>query len=414
MEAFKKILIGMMIVALLVAAFFGIWYFFFRSGSPVVPNSNTTTIKNTQSFGTGQKNTGETPLTNQPIDTSAATPDQKIFKIADGPIITAIFIQTKNPTTTLARYVKQDSGHVFDIPVNIPGAISRVVSNTTIPGIATGLWLSTGSSTILQYEENKVIKTLSLGFTPPKVGSSTAPYSQIHFFPNNITDIAASPDGRFVAYLLAVPGGSVGFVSNPDGSGAKKLFSMPFSQLLLSWPSANMLLVQTKEAAGVPGMAFAVSTRGVITPLVYGLGLSAAANVTFSKVVYQATPQGRSLRQTYIHDVQRGKDSVLPFNPLPEKCVWSRTASSTMYCAAPLEATPSNYLDSWHQGVTNYADSLLAFDVRTNVTSLLAQPGGVQGGVSGEIAQMALSPDGQYALFITRGDRTLWGVHIGH
>ncbi len=413
MEATKKILVGMSMVALIVFGFFALWYVFFRSPNTTTSTPGSTTIKNSQSFTTGTTQTGETPISTQPIDSTGINPEQKIFKIADGPVIAATFIQFSNPTTTLIRYTKQDSGHVFDIPVNVQGAIARVVSNTTIPGLATGLWLSGGRGTIVQYEENHVIKSVVLGF--PSGNSVTATTSvSVNFLPNNIVGVAASPDGKFIAYLVPVSTGVTGYIANTNGTNAKQLFSIPFSQVLLSWPSQKTLLVQTKEASDVPGIAFSVSTKGSISPLLFAKSLSATANGTFSKVVYQSTQSADELRQTFVHDVKNGKDELLPFNPFPEKCIWSETVTTSMYCAAPLASTPANYLDLWHQGLISAADSVFLFDVSSNTTSLVAQPGSAQGGVQADIDQLAISPDQQYLLFITRGDRTLWGVKIGH
>ncbi len=412
MEATKKILVGMSIVAMVVFGFFALWYVFFRTPAPTATTLGTTTIKNSQSFTTANTQTSETPISNQPIDSTGINPDQKIFKIADGPVMAATFIVLSNPTTTLVRYTKQDSGHVFDIPVNVPGAISRVVSNTTIPGLATGLWLPGGNGTILQYEENRIIKTVALSFPPASSVSATTTI-RVNFLPNNIVAVAASPDGRQIAYLVPVSGGVVGYIANTNGTNAKRFFSLPFSQVLLSWPSLKTLLVQTKEANGVPGIAFSISTKGSISPLIYAKSLSATANVIFSKVVYQSTQNANELRQTFVHDVQHGKDEVLPFNPFPEKCIWSSTVTTAMYCAAPLASTPTNYLDLWHQGLTSAADSVFLFDVNSNITSLVAQPGSAQGGTQADIDQLAVSQDSEYLLYITRGDRTLWGVKIG-
>ena len=415
METTKKVLVGAGIAAAIVLAFFVVWFLLFRSA----PSATTTgaTIQNSQSFANANNVvTPNTPLTTngQIIDTSGITADKQIFKIADGPVIGAMFIQTANPTTTLVRYTMQDSGHVFDIPVNVPGAIARVVSNTTIPGLGTNLWLGKGSGTILQYIEGSVVKTLYLGFPVASTTEATTTPPVIHFFPDNITNIAASPDGTAVVYLIHTTTGSVGYVANNTGTNPKVLFTLPFSQLLISWPSAHTLLVQTKEAAGVPGMAFSVTSNGALSPLLYASSLSAIANRTFSKIVYQSISDTTSLRNTYAHDVRSGTDNQLPFNPLPEKCAWGFTNTNLMYCAAPLTDTPTNYLDLWHQGITNMADNIFSFDVGTGSTTMVANLGGPQGGTTAEIDQLAVSPDGQYLLYITRGDRTLWGVHIGH
>jgi len=409
METLKKISIGAGAVGVIVLVVLAVWFLLFRSATTItLPGGNT--IKNTQSFTTSDTRAGETPLTSGDIDTSGVTADQKIFKIADGPVMAATFIQATNPTTTIVRYTKQDSGHVLDIPINVPGAIARVVSNTTIPGLNTGLWLEGGSGTLLQYLDRAAIKTVYVGFPVGALGAASS--VRVNFFPDNIMDVAVAPNGRQVAYLLPTRGGVSGYIANPNGSNARRIFTLPFSQVLLSWPSMRTLLVQTKEATGVPGVAFSVSTTGTVTPLVYAESLSATANTAFSKIVYQSTEPGAATRHTYVHDVVSGADELLPFNPLPEKCMWSITASSTMYCAAPLAATPLNYLDLWHRGLTNAADSVLQFDVHTNITSLIAQPGSVQGGTQAEIDTIAISADGEYLLYITRGDRVLWGVKM--
>ena len=130
-----------------------------------------------------------------------------------------------------------------------------------------------------------------------------------------------------------------------------------------------------EEAAGVPGIAFEVSAQtGAMTPLVYAQSLSASANPSFSKLIYQ-TASGSTARTTYAHDVASGKDLELPFNPLPEKCAWSSTSATPLYCAAPLTSTPANYLDLWHQGLEDTADSIFAFDIGQGITnSVVAVP----------------------------------------
>ena len=80
--------------------------------------------------------------------------------------------------------------------------------------------------------------------------------------------------------------------------------------------------------------------------------------------------------------------------------------------ALPLDGTPSNYLDLWHEGVWGGADSIFAFDIARGISTVVALPGGRQGGVVGDVAALAVSPDGQYLLFINKGDRTLWGVRL--
>lgn len=385
---------------------FGAWYMFFTQGDAPAGIS-TTTNQNTQIFGnSNSSNTTQTQTIPSDTDTSNPTA-KKIFKLADGPVADAIFIQTRNPTTTLVRYMTQDSGHVLDIPVDVSGAVSRVISNTTIPGIGAAQWLPDGMGVVGQYAEGSTIKTFSISLTNTATSSN-----KIHFLPDGIVDLAPSPDSKSLVYLLPTSGGVSGYIAKADGSTPVKLFSSPLTQVLISWPSSKTFLLQTKEAYGVPGVAFAVAAEsGTITPLMYTQSLSAIANQLFTKILYQSAPSG-SVRTTYAHDVASGKDFQLPFNPFPEKCVWSPLSTTIVYCAAPLTATPANYLDLWHQGLYNAADSIFQFDISSGVTSLTATPGSSQGGVQSNIGSLHISPDGTYLLFITKGDRALWGVRL--
>lgn len=397
-------------VAVVALVAFAIWFMFFRpTSAPTVNQNGSITTSNSQSQSTGSNGTGSTPTVNGGVDTST-TPQAKIFKLADGPVEDATFVQTSNPTTTLARYVMQDSGHVFDIPADVQGAVARVVSNTTIPGLGQAQWLTKGAGAIIQYAQSGVIKTVSLGFPTSSMGATSS--VSIHFLPDGVVGFATSPDGKSLVYMLPSGSGLSGYLARADGSSPVKLFSSVLSQMTLSWPSKNTLLLQTKEAAGVPGIAFEVSAlTGAMTPLVYAQSLSASANPAFSKLLYQTAPAG-AVRTTYAHDVASGKDLQLPFNPVPEKCAWSATKATILYCAAPLTSTPANYLDLWHLGLESAADSIFVFDIGQGITSLVALPGSKQGGVAADLASIHVSPDGQYILFVTKGDRSLWGVHL--
>jgi hypothetical protein len=364
----------------------------------------------TQTIGSGSSNnsSGE-PNGLQTITQGSSA--SKVFKIADGPVAGATFVQTLNPTTTLARFALQGNGHVQDQPIDVAGSLPRAVSNTTIPGIAKVLWGAKGSVAYLQYIDGSTIKTLSLKF-PATTTRVTTQTTQIQFLPDNITTLSPSPDGTRVAYLLSSTDGSVGYSAKYDGSEAKKLFSLPMSQLLLSWPAAAALLLQTKSAAFVPGMLFSVnSSTGSVVPVLSASGLTATANAASSYVVYQTSTPGGTTRLSYVHDNAKNADAALSFDPIPEKCAWSFVSAAVMYCAVPDQYTDASYLDLWHQGAASVADAIMRFDVSDNISDTIATPG-VDGGVASDIAEIAVSPDEKYLLFIKKGDRSLWGVRL--
>ena len=389
-----------------------VWCIFFRSGA--TPAATTS-----PEFGIGDNRTVTVPLgsastdtTNQIASTASQT-EQKVFKITDGPVTGATFVQTFNPTTTIARFVLQENGHVFDLTLDNAGSVPRAVSNTTIPGGAQATWTENGLGMVLQYLDGATIKSVYLGL--PSASTTLAANRPVHvqFLPDNITSVADSPDGKSITYLLPTTAGADGYVSKPDGTNGKKLFSLPLSQVLLSWPAQSTILAQTKSASGYPGMVFSVSAAsGGVSTLLYANGVTATADRTFSRVIYQTESNSNGAASTYIHEIKTGQESGMSFDPIPEKCVWSSIATSTVYCAAPLQYVPPSYLDLWYQGAAALPDSLIMFDVAAGNTTLLATPGGGDGGDASDITGLAVSPDDHYLLFIKKGDRSLWGVRL--
>jgi hypothetical protein len=329
-------------------------------------------------------------------------------------------MQATRPTTTVARFVMQQNGHVLDLAIDSPGAVARAVSNTTIPGASQVTWemqntaaRQMAAGAVLQYLDGSTIKSVALIFPAASTtASSTMPApGRIQFLPDNIRSLAASPDGLSLAYLVATQSGSDAYVARADGTSPKKLFSLPLSQVNISWPSAQAILAVSAAAMDVPGMAFSVNAvSGAVSPLLYAPGLTATADRGFNQVVYQSVTSQDHL--TYTHNTKTNLDRPLSFDPIPEKCIWSRLQESTMFCAVPIAYTAPSYLDLWHQGAASAADSIVSYNLITGRTEIVATPGSADGGVSSDIMQMALSADEKYLLFVSKGNRSLWGVRL--
>lgn len=399
-----KIISGVVGVVILLGA--GVWYL-------VSSGSEENAAPTTSTFGTGnnQSTVGvsstDTSGENGEFFSTAELVDGRIFKIAEGPVAGATLIQTGIPTTTVARYVMQDDGHVADLQIETAGVVPRAVSNTTIPGIARVEWARKGSEALLQYEEEGVVKTVYLGF-PDATATTTQPV-RIQFLPNNILDIATSPSGDSIAYLLRTAAGIAGYIAETAGNNPQTAFALPLEQVRISWPAPSTILAHTKASAGVEGIAFSIGTEGgAVSPILYTPGLTAAADRTFTYVMYQTAGAERS---TYIHNNDTGTDVELSFSPYPEKCVLASTNSVVMFCAVPLEYVPGSHLDDWYKGNTSISDFIVAFNLSSGNSLLIATPG-EDGGTAADIAEMAISPDDKYLLYITKGDRSLWGVRL--
>jgi hypothetical protein len=278
---FQTILYWIIGTVVVVGLVLSAWIFLSRSSaSPTIPTPQGA------GFGEGDTRTvtvapsGTPPSDNGAANLGKPQTGQKIFKVFDGPVTSATLVQTFHPTTTLARYVLQENGHALEMILENSGVVAHAVSNTTIPGSVVGRWGEDGKSIILQYFEDFTIKSVYLGFPASTTASSSKQQpTKVQFFPDNIADYGFSPDGKNVVYLLKTGGGIDGYTAKADGSSRKKLFSVPLSEVLVSWPSANVILLQTKSAAGVTGVVFAVNAQsGAISSLVYAPGLTAIAD----------------------------------------------------------------------------------------------------------------------------------------
>lgn len=402
----------------LVAIVFGVMYIF-------RPTSSVSPVQNTPDFGQGSDvggSSGGSTATNQPqtpvvVEQGAASSGNKVYQLLEGPVAGAVVLQMGRPTTTVARFVMADSGRVFDLPLDVPGAVPRVVSNTTVPGIARVVWTAgdsapgvRGDGALMQYVDQDTIKTVHVAFPPATTTLSTTGAVKLKFLPDGVQSIAASPDGKSITYLLKAGSGSDGYTAKPDGTSSRKAFALPLMQMLVSWPSQATIMAQSPSAAGVPGVVYSINAQtGTTEPIIYAEGLSASANTAFSKVVYQSASAGA--RSTYVRDVRTGLNTGLSFDPMPERCVWN--TATIIYCASPLTFVPANYLDLWHAGVSTAQDSLFAYDVASGATKIMAAPGSNDGGEAADIAEFSVARDGSYAIYIRKGDRSLWGVRLG-
>ena len=375
----------------------------------------TTTTGNGSQFGTSVDTqaiatSDQRPITNNgaPVINNTISA-QKIFKIANGPVAGATLIQTTRPaTSTVARFVVQTNGHTFDLVLDSPGAVPKAVSNTTSPGIIKVVWSEKGRGALMQYLDANILKTVH--FLMPQPASTTTVPVRVQFLPEGISSLAVSPDGANVAYLVKTTAGSDGYTANANGGGVKKLFSLPLSQVTIAWPSSGTLLAQSAPAAGVPGVVFSIDAKtGANSPLIYARGLTAIADRSFSRVIYQTADTSRS---TYIRDTKTGLAKPLSFDPLPEQCVFGNATSTTMYCATPLAYVPANYLDLRHIGTANTALSIISFNVTTGKSTIVASPGGADGGEQADIAEVTISQDDKYLIYIRKGDRSLWAVRL--
>lgn len=392
------ILAAVLLIALLLRFFLG-------GTAPQTPDTSGTLPVGQVSTSAGGALTEEPPPL---IVTDAPGVAPAVFKIAEGPVVSAVFIQAGRPTTTIARFASAADGHVYDLAIDSPGAVAQTVSNTTIPGIGRAAFRNDGRGVLMQFSASplSIVRTVVIQFSASSSGSAT-----VRFLPDNAQGAVFSPDGASIAYLKETPnGGAAGYVARADGSGERALFSFPLGSILLSWPSPGALLLTTKSATGAPGAAFSVSaSSGTLVPLLFAPGLTTLGDPSFSHFLYQTNAGSGASSAT--RTLATSAERKLSFDPIPEKCAWF--SASTLYCGVPLVRLPTDYLDVWHRGEYSAPDSILRYILPSGAATIVASPGASLGAEVPDIVGIGASPDGKYLFFITKESRTLWGVRLG-
>ncbi len=362
----------------------------------------TTRPDGTTSGGTGGEGTEGGTANNSRI---------RIVTVSDKPVAGAMIVQTSGQApSTVARYMQQEDGHVYDLPLDVEAGTPRPVSNATIPGVQRTFWVSGGRGVLAQYVEgDHVVKTAYIGFA-----SGTSSQERIQFLPDNIGDIAVSPSGAFIIYLMhPTNGGTTGYLAKSDGSDAKILFSVPLAQTLVSWPATSTILLQTKSTSGLDGVVFAVnSTSGVVAPLLFGGAITASANNAFSRVVFSTVGSSNAAITTYARDVKAGNSVTFSSSVLPEKCAWSNMNNTVLYCARPFGTMVGGYLDSLHVGAVPETDYITVTSTLTGDSIGIAVPGSKQGGRRDRISNILVSRDDRYILYTNQSDRSLQAIQI--
>lgn len=407
-------ILGVIVTVTLALA--AIWLLFFRTSTQNQSSQTSTGFGYSQTFRQStDPQTGSGSQENSSLSQTQGSDSQKmIFLISNDPVVSSVFVQTSNPTTTVSRYMLQGNGHIFDMSLDTPGAVARVVSSVTIPGVVSALWTKSGTQVLVQFIDSGNIRTALLTTLPPSTTSATTTIgTRVQFLPNNIRSMALSPDDKQVLYVFTGNTGATGYVANIDGTKSRKVFSIPLSQITVSWPTQDSVLIQTKPASSAPGMIFSVNLKtSALLPLVSALGISALANNALSHMLYHFN-DATGKQVAYVRNMQTGKNVQLPTYFLPEKCAWDSTTGTRLYCAIPSQPISNNYFDLWRQGLVSTGDDILRYSTGKEPQIFIAHPGYVSlGGIAADIVQLSVSQDNHYLQYISKGDRTLWGVRL--
>ncbi|MEK7649808.1 MAG: hypothetical protein AAB367_02535 [Patescibacteria group bacterium] len=298
-------------------------------------------------------------------------------------------------------YFKRGTGHIFASPFDGSKPEERL-TNFSIPNIMDASWSPSRAYTLVTALNETTVRRFWIHFTSTSTIESG-------LFPDEIS----APKFSFAEEKLAgiVKNGSSYniVITNPAGKTPKTVLQTSLPDIDLSWVSKTLLGIQTRSSAFIPSILQTVpSTGGGASTLladVYGLDVLWDTNSTRFLTLEVA---GEGKRPALVlrdrRTPQQGKE--LSFKTLPEKCVWSQTSTSTVYCAIPWSFGAEPIPDGWWQGKVSFSDSIWKIDINTGDASSVLEGG------TFDVIHPILSPKEDYLFFINKKDSLLWSLRI--
>ncbi len=303
------------------------------------------------------------------------------------------------------RYIDRATGHIDDYSLDT--GTSTEITNTTVPEVYQGFFSGDGSRVFVQtIDTNNQINTVSASI-PTTTAYADTGLLDIRFLPKNI--VTLKPNGQSLFYLVSVSDGSIGYVSDLDGTKPSQVFSSGLSELLANWAGGNVTLL-TKPSYSAEGYLFHLNTKtGLLTPILDNVtGLTALENQTGTYVFNSAS--GNGTVESSVYDEKKNSSRSVPLSALADKCVWSAKDTSLVYCAVPTNAA-GNLPDDWYQGNIFLAgDNVWAINADSGVTNVVDFLSETNPNIDPE--NLALDSSERWLAFIDKEDLTLWALRI--
>jgi hypothetical protein len=390
-----------------------LWFYFSFNDNSQVPDQIVTTDVY-DPFGTkatdgniavqDDTNTDEVPVV-------PTTPD-KLRKISTDPISGFSITENVKTKQTDIHYILRANGNIYETYTNSPE--SKRLSITTIPKVYESVWLPDGQRLIIRYlrDNTENIETFSV-----KINPATTTLNEFeggvdgNHLVENINGLATNPLGDKIFYLTKNLNGSSGFISKPDGLNKKLIFESPLVEWLVSWPTEEIITMSTKPSAKIPGYLYFLNSKtGRFSKILGDInGLTTKTNTNATEVLYSDAI--RNTPRLYLYNIKSSESKLLPWNTLPEKCLWGKTDTKVIYCAVPKSFETGDYPDIWYQGLTSFTDDIWMLNTETMASTLVLDPKKDTSNTF-DIIDMQIDKNDNYLLFTNKIDLTLWSLNL--
>ncbi len=290
------------------------------------------------------------------------------------------------------RYIERETGHVFDTPYD--SFKTTRVSNTTIPGAFSIVWLA-NNSFVMQYagvggEVRNFLATLA---------SSTPDQSLTGRFLDEAEEIHASAKEGEILRVQKTGRGTLIDRVNIESGASETIFSSS----LRSWRTVstdNALYVLT-AASSVDGFLYKVGPEQELERVLGSTrGLSALPHPEGRYIAYSS---GNNLA---VFDTEESRSYPTQVDAIADKCAWFRGTTPLLFCGVSAGVTLTSP-EGWYMGVQNFSDRAWVINPMRGTATLVSNLD-LDAGRTIDMWRPSVSPDGSYAAFMDKGDLSLW------
>lgn len=379
-----RIITGLIGVVVLGAIAGGVYWFFVSSETSSDDASSESFFARTfrPLFGVDVPTDVTPPQSTSTPTTSTGLP--RFFQVWPEPVAGAYAFGAS--TTDIVRVVDAGTGHLFD--VSLENGEARRVTNTTIPGIMHVHWRG-ADSLIVQYINSGSVDTVrSFNATvvyPETTAASTDVVGELvgEFLPDNI-DVLATHNDQF-AYMI-------------DGRlvyNNQTIFESPLHGWQLDWIDDSTLLVTSNASSETDGIAYRVTTSGVVTRIIEP-----------TRALTARADEGVLLMSSgidiFVQTSNEESDVYFDVQALPEKCI--SDSAVRVVCGTSIQLpTIQNLPEVWYQGVLHFTDTLWEIDTVTGEAVEIGIPQ-----QAFDIVPLSVAPNTNAVLFSDKTTGTAW------
>lgn len=302
----------------------------------------------------------------------------------------------KNVSNGRVRYIERGTGHLYEISGD--GEDKIRISNTTIPKVFDVMWSRDGDMAILSYLENDIsAKYFSAIFS----GTSTEGV----FLPELSIPWEYAPHKDRFLYTAKIDDNYSIIAADPDNSNQIEVYSTPFADFIVKWPTDNIISLATRPSHYANGYLYKIDlSGGVFDKIIGGIrGMQALWSPDGENILIS---DNNITSQIISND---GKFLNNGPNTLASKCVWSATTTqSIMYCGISENIPNGLYPDDWYKGKISFEDKIYKINANTGDINIIIDEW------TFDIDEITIDENDEYLYFRDKKDGTLWGLKLGN